>query len=311
MKKLLLGYIVFSWLFAPVFAYTVDDSIDSDIKNTYKTQQIEKDLLPALPSVSPSTTYGPDAGIFGAEYKPTSSSPQKSISTSPQVNSNYVNKNTQTTPYPLHAQNETGKIPQQYQREYKEIKLKKGTKFKIRIRESISSATPRGTRVTFVSTYPATNRYITIPHGTLFKGEITNSHDPQLFGNGGLIELKIDELVYKNSAYYINSKVSLANYRRIYLNNIKGKQTYIKSMRVASKPGKKFMKKMFQTTGKLHDGPEMILIPVAVVSGVTVYGVNLALSPVFALFASGSEIRLPSGTYFEIKLTEDALIREY
>ncbi len=319
MKKVLLSYIIFSWLFCPVFALTVDDSVDLEIKNTYKTDIIERDLLPKLPSFAPSGQMEPDAGIFGTEIKPTPSKPQPTvIAPTPKQNIGQQNlqpvKNTQpikNQPFNNQQIAPQTKLTTEYKRDYKEIKLKKGTKFKLRIKNSISDSTPRGTRISFVSVYPETSRYITIPSGTIFKGTVTNSHSPQLFGNGGLIELKVDEIVYNNAAYYIDTKVGIADYKRVYLNNIKGKQTYLKSMSRSSKPGKRFMKKMCGTSSKLTDGPEMILIPVAILSGAVVYGMNLFMSPVLALFSSGGSIRIPSGSYFEIKLREDAIIKEY
>lgn len=284
MKKVLIVYIVLFLFLSPVYAAIVDDSIDASIKRTYKTDIIEKDLLPNLPNVEPSTPYESDATVFTQEEKP--------VTNVVKTQSSHVSQN--------------------YTRDYKEIKVKKGTRFKVRLQNNIGDSTPRGTRVTFVSVYPETSRYVTIPAGTVFRGQVFNSHSPQVLGNGGLIQLKIDELVYKRSAYHINSKVGIANYKRIYLNNIKGRQKYLKNISNITKPGNKFMHKMLRVSERLNDGGvEIILIPVAVFCGVVVYGFNIVLSPVLSLFSMGESIRIPSGSYFEIKLTEDAIIRDY
>lgn len=284
MRKFLIVYIILYLFFSPVYAAIVDDSIDESIKRTYKTDVVEKNLLPKLPQVTPSVNYESDATIFTSEEKPVS---------------NVI-------------QTQSSQISKTYTKEYKEIKIKKGTRFKVRLQNSIGDTTPRGTRITFVSVYPETSRYVTIPAGTVFRGQVFNSHPPQLVGNGGLIQLKIDEVVYKRSAYHIDSKVSIANYKRIYLNNIKGRQKYFKNMGNFTRPGCRFMKKMWGVTERLNaGGAEVILVPVAILCGVVVYGFDAILSPVLSLFSMGESIRIPSGTYFEIKLTHDAIIREY
>lgn len=283
MRKILIVYIVLFLFLQPVYAVIADDSVDASIRKTYNTDIVEKNLLPNLPQVEPSA-YDSEPTIFMQEEKP--------------VNNTFKTQSLQVT--------------QNYSKQYKEIKIRKGTRFKLRLQNSIGDTTPRGARISMVSVYPETSRYVTIPAGTVFRGQVINSHPPQLLGNGGLVEIKMDELIYKGSAYHINSKVSIANYKRIYLDNIKGRQKYVKSMGNFTRPGNKFMNKMWNVSERLNDGGvEVILIPVALFCGVVVYGFNILLSPVLSLFSMGESIRIPRGTYFEIKLTENALIREY
>ncbi len=299
MKKVLTVYLILFMFLSPAYCAMVDDSIDSDIRRNYKTDVIEKDLLLSLPKVEPSLNYDSEDTVFTPNPSEVKTSQPVNYS-KPQQQQSAVTKKIESA------------INNDYAREYKEIKIKKGTRFKLRLQNTIADTTPRGTVVTFVSVYPETQRYITIPAGTVFKGQVVNSHSPQLLGNGGLIQLKVDQIVYKRSAYYVSSKVGIANYKRIYLNNIKGRQTYLKSMTKLTKPGNKFMKKMWGVSDRLSDsGPGVILIPIAIVCGVVVYGFNVLLSPVLSLFSIGDSIRIPSGSYFEIKLTEDAIIRDY
>lgn len=284
MRKILIFYIVLFLLIQPVYAVIADDSVDASIRKTYNTDIVEKNLLPNLPQVEPTVQYDSQSTIFEQEDQP-------------------INNIIKT---------QSLQITQNYDRQYKEIKVRKGTRFKLKLQNSIGDTTPRGTRITMVSVYPEASRYVTIPAGTVFRGQVINSHPPQLLGNGGLVEIKMDELIYKGSAYHIDSKVSIANYKRIYLDNIKGRQKYLKSMGNFTRPGNRFMNKMWRVSERLSDGgAEVILVPVALFCGVAVYGFNMALSPVLSLFSMGESMRIPRGTYFEIKLTENALIREY
>lgn len=300
MKKIFIVYIVSFLLFSPAYSAMVDDSIDESIRKTYKTSEIEN-LLPNLPKVEPSLQYEQNDTVFTTGEK----IPAKNYSELP-VNNIKKEPLNNTVKIP------TAQISQNYNKDYKEIKVKKGTRFKVKLQNGIADTTPRGTRVAFVSVYPETSRYVTIPAGTVFRGQVLNSHPPQLLGNGGLIELKIDELVYKRSAYHIDSKVSIANYKRIYLNNIKGRQKYLNSMTKITKPGNRFMRKMLGVSKQMNAGAaEIILVPVAIACGAVYYGVNIILSPVLSIFSTGESIKIPSGSYFEIKLTEDAIIRDY
>ena len=95
--------------------------------------------------------------------------------------------------------------------------MPKGKKFKVRITSQVSDRTPAGTRLSFVSRYPETATYVTIPSGTVFKGKVTDSHPPNITGNGGLIVIEVDEMVYKGKTYKIDAKISVANEKRIFL----------------------------------------------------------------------------------------------
>lgn len=187
----------------------------------------------------------------------------------------------------------------------------KGKKFKVHLSQSISSSTPAGTRISFKSIYPETSRYITIPSGTVFYGKIANSHAPQLTGNGGLIVIEVNQMVYKGSAYNIDAKVSVANGKHIFLNNIKGKRMYFQSIPKALKPGTTFFRKMWRVTcnlAKNESGVEIILTPFSLISGVLVYAVNFVASPVLAIFYKGKSITIPANSQFTIQLREDAVL---
>lgn len=187
----------------------------------------------------------------------------------------------------------------------------KGKKFKVRLQQSISDKTPQGTRISFISIYPETSTYITIPAGTVFKGKISDTHPPQITGNGGLIVINVDQMVYRGRTYEINAKVSIANDKRIFLNNIKGQRQYFQSIPKALKPGTKYFKKMWKVTCKLaqnDSGVEVILTPFSLLTGTVVYAVNLVTSPVLALFYKGKSITIPKDSPFTIQLREDAAL---
>lgn len=198
-----------------------------------------------------------------------------------------------------------------YTNNQKAFVVPKGKKFKVNLNSTISSKTPEGTRISFRSIYPETSRYITIPADTVFYGRITDSHPPQITGNGGLIVIRVTQMVYKGHAYPIDATVSMADGKNIFFNNIKGERMYLKSIAKSMKPGTTYFKKMWKVTKKLarnESGVEIILTPFSFVAGSVVYVANLVASPCLAIFYKGKSITIPAGAPFTIKLREDAIL---
>ncbi|MDD3236877.1 MAG: hypothetical protein PHV37_02110 [Candidatus Gastranaerophilales bacterium] len=312
MKRFIALLLIFSFWVSPVIALTVDDSIDSEIRKTYKTDVVEQVLLPKLPQTGASPLDGgtavstPQETIFSQNYKEPVKQPAQQ--SRPITTTNTVSKKTATTPTSSSFTQNSYSLPN-YTANTREISIKKGTKFRVRCQNTLSDRTPRGTRLTFVSVYPESSTYITIPAGTVFYGTVVDSHPPQLSGNGGLISLKVDNMMYRGKSQFVLANVSVANYKYIFFSNVKGKRKYIRNMGKFIKPGSTFMKRMWRVCGSLSNGPEILLTPLPIACGVVVYAVNVALSPVLSIFSMGESVTLPKGTYFEIKLAEDAVVR--
>ncbi len=279
-------FIVFLLFMAPAFSLELDTSVDEEIRKNYNPSKLELESLPPLPEVKPTSQPAqkpPLEVVDIPEAKPIGSLPPLTPADKKPVISK-IDKSTA-------------------------IRIKKGTKFTVKSQQAVSDATRAGARLSFVSQKAVTQRYVTIPQGTVFKGEVYDSHLPQLSGNGGLIVIGIDSMVFKGSTVGIQAKITKANHKKIFFNNIKGKRTYWKSTANSLKPGTKFYKKMMRATSKLADGTiTVILTPFTVVAGVAVYAVNFVGSPLFGLFGKGGRISVPAGSEFEIKLLEDVYL---
>ena len=270
----------------PCLALELDTSVDEEIRKNYNPSKLELESLPPLPEVKPTSQPAqkpPLEVVDIPEAKPIGSLPPLTPADKKPVISK-IDKSTA-------------------------IRIKKGTKFTVKSQQAVSDATRAGSRLSFVSQRAVTQRYVTIPQGTVFKGEVHDSHLPQLSGNGGLIVIGIDSMVFKGSTVGIQAKITKANHKKIFFNNIKGKRTYWKSTANSLKPGTKFYKKMMRATSKLADGTiTVILTPFTVVAGVAVYAVNFVGSPLYGLFGKGGRISVPAGSEFEIKLLEDVYL---
>lgn len=269
----------------PALPLELDLSVDEEIRKNYNPSKLELESLPPLPEVKPSPVQKqPFEVVDIPDTKPIGTTLPKLTPADKKPSITNVDKSTA-------------------------IKIKKGTKFKVKSQQAVSDASRVGARLSFVSQKAVTQRYVTIPQGTVFKGEVFDAHTPQLTGNGGLIVIGIDSMVFRGSTVGIEAKITKANHKKIFFNNIKGKRQYWKGTADSLKPGTKFYKKMMRTTSKLANGTfTVILTPFTVVAGVAVYAVNFVGSPVFGLFSKGGRISIPAGTEFEIKLLEDVYL---
>lgn len=298
-KKILSLMLALSMFSMSALALELDTSVDEEIRKHYNPSQIEKDLLPPLPKTTETLPQVPKSTPAATPSQP-SSLPPKTIPTVTQSG-----KRTPKRIQSLPGQEKTNISRQGIAA----IKIKKGTKFKVKSLTAISDYTPANSTMSFKTQESVTQRYVTIPAGTIFKATIEDSHPPQFTGNGGLLVINVDRLVFRGTTRRVQAKITKANGKKIFVNNIKGKRQYWKGVANSTKPGAKFYRKSMRGTVKLAQNPwTLILTPFTAVAGIVVYGVNIIGSPAFAIFSKGGRISIPAGTDFEIKLLEDVYL---
>lgn len=283
-------FIIFMLLATPVFALELDTSVDDEIRRTYDPSKLEQSL-PALPKTAP-------------------------------VQQNTVPKTPQTTQAPQAApkslpstpaakpQLGVKKLPNEYNFDKSTaIRIKKGTKFRVKSNSVISDYLREGAKVSFTSIKPVTQRYITVMNGTKFTAVVEDSHQPQMSGNGGLVVLMVDSITVNGQTRSVHGKITKANMKKIFFNNIKGKRQYWKGVANQIDKGENFYKKTRRTSSKLADNPVGVIVsPIPTITGIAVYAVNFVGSPLFAIWSKGGRISIPAGSEFEIKLLEDVYL---
>lgn len=273
-------------LLSPVSALELDTSVDDEIRRTYDPSKLEQ-TLPELPKTAPSQTTAPAKSQVPQ-------TPPKTLPVTPDAKPQIGVK--------------------KFQNDYKydkstAIRIKKGTKFRVKSNSVISDYLREGAKVSFTSIKPVTQRYITVPAGTKFTAVVEDSHQPQMSGNGGLVVLMVDSITVNGQTRSVHGKITKANMKKIFFNNMKGKRTYWKGVANQVDKGENFYKKTRKTSSKLADNPVGILIsPIPVLTGMVVYAVNFVGSPLFALWSKGGRISIPAGSEFEIKLLEDVYL---
>lgn len=190
------------------------------------------------------------------------------------------------------------------------VKIPSGTKFKVRSNQNISDWSAEGANVSFTTTEAVFKKYATIPAGTKLYGVIKDSHRPQITGNGGLVEIDITRMTYNGKTYSVEGKITKANSKKIFFNNIKGKRQYWKNVAKHIDKGEKFYQKSHNVANKMASNPVLaILSPIPTMVGMAGYSVCTILSPITAISSKGANISIPAGSNFEIKLLDPAYVQ--
>ena len=285
----------------------VDDSIHSKISKEYNLED-----LPELPADLQNSTVESIFTPNEFDTEPTSKYNSQNVQEKNENNNissqsdKKTNENTTVNTTPTSVQTQ----PQvQAPKTYQAVTVKKGKKFKVVNRSALSDTTPKGTVIKFVTTTAETNRYVTLPKGTVFKGTVLDSHSPNMTGNGGLLVIKINQVYYNGGWYPVNAKITLANQKKVFFNNIKGKRMYWQNTKKKTAYGKKTYDKMWAKTKKyFKPGIEIIITPVTFLTGTIVYAANIAVSPVLAIFTKGGKLSIPENSAFEVKFLDDAIL---
>lgn len=280
-KNLLILLLCILYTGLPAFSLELDLSVDEEIKKKYNTSKLENDVLPDLPSTIKSTTTSPSGTNINSSTPP-KALPEFTNTTAPVI----------TKPDKKNA-----------------IKLSSWTKFQVKSNQLVSDWSKEGATVAFTSTAPVVKKKITIPAGAVLKGEVIQTHRPQITGNGGLIILKITSITYNGKTYQTEAKVTKANSKKIFFNRIKGERQYWKNTAKQVDKGEKFYNKTRNVSSKMSDNPILLILsPIPTIVGVAGYALTTITSPVFAIFMKGGNISIPAGSQFELKLTESTYV---
>ena len=116
-------------------------------------------------------------------------------------------------------------------------------------------------------------------------------------------------MIYKGQTVPIQAYVTRANGQKIFLNNIKGDRTFLKTMWKKGDWGRTLFNKMLNLTVNLSgDGATVAISPFPIVYGTICIGINTITSPICAFFSKGGHVSIPASSQFKIKLLEDTFI---
>ena len=257
-----------------VFSFDLDMTVEDDIRKNYNSSKLVNDTNTADLDVLPAL---PDNLKSGKK----SSDKSKTVSSVPKAQ-NIVKVN---------------------------VRIPKGTSFNVVSLAKISDYQTRGTVVKFKTTSPVYKKNYTLPAATVFNGEIIESHQPQISCNGGLVVIRINSMTSNGQTVLLNAYITRADNKLIFLNNIKGERTYLKTVWSKGNWGRTLFSRMLTLTVNLGgDGSTFLLSPFPLAYGTICLGANTLISPVTAFFQKGKHVSIPAGNQFRIKLLEDAYV---
>lgn len=272
MKKLylIIGFLIFfSNLHAG--AFDLDMTVDDDIRKNYDSSKLQKDM-----NVEEDLPTLPDISKYNQ-------------------------------PEPV-TQKQEVKVPQ-YNISTGSVKIPDGTSFDVVSSTKLNDWMSKGSSVKFYNRAPIVKKKFTIPANTVFYGEIIEVHQPQISCNGGLVVVRINSMNYKGQIVPIRGYVTRADDKMIFLNNIKGERTYLKTMWKKGNWGRNLFNKMMTMTISLGgEGSTVLLSPFPFAYGTICLGLNTLTSPITAFFSKGGHVSIPAGSRFRIKLLDDAFI---
>lgn len=282
--KILLSIIAMQLVVNTALALELDMSVDEEIRKKYDSSKLENTVLPPLPKID----------NFQNKTTPINNTTTQQTTSIPKVTPTYT---TEVRPQITPADKKAA------------IKIFRWTTFETKSNQKINNWLSVGSSVSFTTTAPVYKKNITIPTGTIFKGTITDVHKPQATGNGGLVVIKITSMTFNGKTYPVNAKITKANAKNIYLNNIKGQRQYWANAGKQVDKGEAFYQRARKTSTKLANNPVGIIIsPIPTIVGVAGYTVSTAISPITSIFAKGGNVSIPTGSSFEIRLNESAYI---
>ena len=274
MKKILLLQILILLTSQLAWAFDLDMTVDDDIRKNYNSSKLVKD------------THTEDN--------------EETLPALPEINKYKEPEQT--------VKQETYTLPTQiYNKGNKKIHA--GTTFDVVNSAKISDWQTKGATVKFTVKTPIQRKKYTLPVGTVFTGEILDSHQPQITCNGGLVVIRVRSMHYKEQIIPINAYITKAGTKKVFLNNIKGNRTYIKTTWKKGNWGRTIFNKMMTLTINLgSEGSTFILSPFPLAYGTICLGLNTLTSPICAFFQKGGHVLIPAGSKFTIRLLDDAFI---
>ena len=260
-----------------VFSFDLDMTVEDDIRKNYNSSKLVNDTNTEYSETLPELPEKLKGNKSASASKPASVSVSK-----PQVMVKPLKDN---------------------------IKISKGTSFDVVSTAQISDWQTKGAVVKFKTTKPVYKKKYKIPASTVFVGKIIESHQPQVSCNGGLVVIRVQSMQYNGTTIPLSAYVTRADEKMIFLNNIKGERTYLKTVWKKGNWGRTLFNRMLTLTVNLgSDGSTFILSPFPFLYGTICLGANTLISPVTAFFQKGKHVLIPSGSQFRIKLLEDAYI---
>ena len=121
--------------------------------------------------------------------------------------------------------------------------------------------------------------------------------------------IRVKSMIYKGQYIPVNAYVVKADSKKVFLNNIKGDRTYLKTTYKKGNWGRTIFNKMMTLSVNLGgEGSTLILSPFPFAYGTICLGLNTLTSPICAFFSKGGHVSIPAGSKFKLRLMDPVYI---
>lgn len=183
--------------------------------------------------------------------------------------------------------------------------LKKGSKFYVKSLQPMSSDTPEGARVEFVT---ETNLFSDTQSSKLvFTGEVIENKPPRTMGRSSTLKLKIQKVKVDKVSYTASAFISRVGNKPVHNGIIAGVPIYLNNLATTADVGTVTMDKVYKDPCQYTcDSISTIARPFYYLGASLLQLTDLIfVAPVISLFKKGDTIEIPKDSSFEIKLARD------
>lgn len=185
------------------------------------------------------------------------------------------------------------------------LMLKKGSKFYVKSLQPLSSDTPQGTRVEFVT---ETNLFSDNQLSkVVFTGEVIENKPPRSIGRSSTLKLEILKVKVDNISYTASAFISKMGNKAVRNGIIAGMPIYFNNLADTADVGTVTIDKVYKDPCKYScDSISTVARPFYYLGASLLQLTDLIfVAPVVSLFKKGDTIDIPKDSSFEIKLARD------
>ncbi len=191
-------------------------------------------------------------------------------------------------------------------KELEAVKLERGRKFIVQSKQPMSSDTPEGALIDFVSVRDVDIFYDKEPSTIMFTGEVIENKPPRLLGRSSTLKLQINKIKVDNVTYPAEAYITKMGKKQIFAGILAGAPVYLVNLGEVADKGTVTIDKVYKDPCQYScESITTVLRPFYYLGGAILQLADLLIAPIVCFFMPGKEIDIPENTAFEIKLEND------
>lgn len=186
------------------------------------------------------------------------------------------------------------------------IKLNKNQKFIVQSQQPMSSDTPVGSLIDFVTVQDVSIFPGEEASKITFTGEIIENKPPRLLGRSSTLKLAINKMKVDKITYPAEAYITKMGKKQIMAGILAAAPIYLGNLADTADKGTITIDKIYKDPCQYRcESIKSPIRPLYYLGGAVLQLADLFIAPVICVFKRGEEIDIPQYTSFEIKLEDD------